>query len=107
MTAVRFVLPDGDTRDVEVIEGESLMQAATRNGVPGIEGECGGEMSCATCHVHIATPWSEQLRPRSAEELDLLEMAENVTDESRLGCQVRMTADLDGLVAAVATMGYV
>jgi len=100
---VNFVLRDGSACPAEAREGESLMRAAVRNNVPGIEGECGGEMTCATCHVHIASPWKERVHVPSEDELDLLEMADNVTDESRLGCQVKVTSDLDGLSATVAT----
>lgn len=105
MTTIHFRHVDGTEETIATAEGESLMRAATHAGVRGIEGECGGEMSCATCHVHIGSPWSEALPPMSADELDILEMTENYTDESRLGCQVPVTSALDGIVATVATTG--
>lgn len=103
MTCVKFRLRDGGERSVDARENESLMKAAVRNSVPGIEGECGGEMTCATCHVHVPSPWKDRVRPPSQEELDLLEMVDDVTNESRLGCQVRVTPEVEGLTATIAT----
>jgi 2Fe-2S ferredoxin len=103
VTTVNFVLRDGTVRSVDANDGESVMRAAVRHNVRGIDGECGGEMTCATCHVHIGSPWSERLRRPSHDELDLLDMSDDLTEESRLGCQVHITAELDGLTAVIVT----
>lgn len=102
MTRITFTTVDGAEHPVDAEDGESLMQLALRNRVPGIIGECGGEMSCGTCHVFVGEPWASQLPPASADERDLLEMTDECRAESRLGCQVRACAELDGLRVDVA-----
>lgn len=102
MTTVNFTLANGDSMVVEGREGESVMRTATRNEVPGIEGECGGEMSCATCHVYVHSPWKERLRRQSGDERDLLEEDELAQEDSRLSCQIKLNDELDGLEATVA-----
>jgi 2Fe-2S ferredoxin len=101
MNVVHFTLADGERQDVKALEGESIMRAATQNGVPGIEGECGGDMTCATCHVYVSSPWKERLRPQSHDEIDLLSEDERLTEDSRLACQIKMTPELDGIKATV------
>lgn len=92
---VIFVSPDGSERSVSVPEGMSIMAVATSNGIDGIVGECGGNAMCATCHVYVS---DERLKSLSEEEDELLEgTAEERTSESRLGCQIKLTGDLDGL----------
>ncbi len=88
---ITFRLADGSERRVEVAEGTSVMRAAVQHDVPGIEGECGGEMSCGTCHVYVADELASVTRAASNDELDLLESFDNRTDRSRLGCQVKIT----------------
>jgi len=100
---VRYVTDGGSVREIEGNEGESLMHVAVRNGVPGIEGECGGELSCATCHVYVDSEWVSKLRPRSQDEEELLESVEDVRDDSRLGCQIKLSAEIDGIVAKVVS----
>ncbi|MCG7207376.1 2Fe-2S iron-sulfur cluster-binding protein [Streptomyces arenae] len=102
MPKVQFKTSSGEVRTVDADEGESLMQVAVRNGVPGILGECGGELSCATCHMYIAEPWATHFSPASDDEQDLLEMADDRRPESRLGCQLKVSESADGLVAEVA-----
>jgi 2Fe-2S ferredoxin len=101
MGKVVYVLPDGAEHVVGARVGESLMQAAVQAGVSEIEGECGGEMSCATCHVWIGDEWAAKLKRPSQDEVDLLEADDHYTDESRLGCQVKFTEDIDGIVAKI------
>jgi 2Fe-2S ferredoxin len=91
----------GQTCEVEVAAGESLMNAAVKSGVSGIEGECGGEMSCATCHVHVEPDWLRLLEPQSEAEVDLLELVDDLQDNSRLACQIAMTQVLDGISVEV------
>ena len=101
MGKVIYVMSDGTESVVDAGEGESLMQAAVQAGVTAIEGECGGEMSCGTCHVWIGEEWAAKLKRPSQDELDLLEVDDDFTDESRLGCQIRFSAVLDGIVARI------
>ena len=101
MGKVVYVLPSGEERELEVRDGESLMQAAVQNGINEIEGECGGELSCATCHVWIEDTWAAKVRRASQDELDLVEMDDHFTDESRLGCQIKFKDELDGIVAKI------
>lgn len=102
MTALTFVQASGERRTVEAIVGESVMQAARRNLMPGIVAECGGELSCATCHVMVAEPWRGSLPAPTPVELEMLECtAEAPTGGSRLACQVRITPELDGLTVHV------
>jgi 2Fe-2S ferredoxin len=101
MTKVHITEPGGQLRIVDAGEGETLMKAATRNDVDGIVGECGGEMSCATCHVHVDSAWADRLKKPSTDELDLLEMSDDLVATSRLACQIKLTGDLDGLQVSV------
>lgn len=101
MSTIHFTLADGASMDVEANEGESIMKAAVRNGVPGIEGECGGEMSCGTCHVLVHEPWKERLRRQSPDEEDLLSADDDATEDSRLSCQIPMKEGLDGIEVTV------
>lgn len=98
---ITFLVDGEDPRVVAVAEGETLMHAAVQAGVPQIIGECGGELSCATCHVWLSEDWPKGSLRRSADEVDLLEADDNFTNESRLSCQVRCTAEMDGLTARV------
>jgi ferredoxin, 2Fe-2S len=81
--------------------GVSLMKAAVSNDVPGIVGECGGEMTCATCHVHVTAEWKAVLSGRSDEEEELLEMVDDFKPCSRLSCQIKLTDELNGLTVVV------
>ena len=98
---VRFITRDGAVHDVEASEGHSAMQAAVGAGVPGIIGECGGVMSCATCHVHVADAWRQIVGPPGVHERATLDFAEDVTEASRLGCQIALRNELDGLTLTV------
>jgi 2Fe-2S ferredoxin len=94
-----FIKPDGQRREVEAADGESVMQAALNNLVDGIVGECGGDLSCATCHVFVDPEWFPALPEASADEEDMLEAtSEEPTKFSRLSCQIKCDDKLDGLV---------
>lgn len=95
-----FVLPDRRRLDVAVPEGATLLEAARLHGIE-IEGACGGSMACATCHMHVPDDWFDRLPPPTGEEEDILDFAVELCPTSRLGCQVRMTAALDGMVVQV------
>jgi 2Fe-2S ferredoxin len=74
------------------------MQVAVDNMVPGIIAECGGNCACATCHIYVEEAWRARLSAPSKEECAMLECALHVQENSRLGCQVLVTAQLDGLI---------
>jgi ferredoxin, 2Fe-2S len=101
MTKITYIAPDGTQFDVEAENGSTVMENAIRNGVPGIEAECGGACACATCHVYVDDAWSEAVgRPEAMEE-DMLDFAYDVRPTSRLSCQIRVRDELDGLVVRV------
>ena len=102
MTRIIFVQTDGAKKEVDAVDGQSVMQAAIGALVPGIFAECGGELSCATCHVYVDDEWLEKLPKRSGEETDMLEVtSEEPTAASRLCCQIRVNSSLDGLTVFV------
>lgn len=101
MGNVTFITPDGVRRDVDVAPGTTLMQAATSQAVPGIDAECGGSLSCATCHVYVDAEWLGKLEPPRQTELDMLAFADERRDNSRLSCQIRFSQALDGIVLYV------
>ena len=103
MPKVTYVGLDGQEYAVEATEGESVMAAAVKNGVPGIIGECGGNASCATCHVWVRDDYLDLVGEPGDMEEDLLEMGVSDRREgSRLSCQIAMSAELDGLTVDVA-----
>ncbi len=97
MTAITYIEHNGTEHTVEVSEGMSLMDGASLNMVPGLDGLCGGICSCATCHCYIEKPWEDQLPAPAAGELRMLEKAKYLQGNSRLGCQVTVTAEMDGM----------
>ena len=101
MVTVRFLTRDGAVHEVEAPEGRSAMLAAVGADVPGIIGECGGVMSCATCHVHVPEAWRQQVGPPGEHERAVLDFAEDVTEASRLACQITLSSALDGLTLTV------
>ena len=99
MPTITYVHPDGAREALDVAEGTSVMQAATRNGLGGIVAECGGNAMCATCHVYVEEDQLHLLPPMSDEEDALLDgTASERRPNSRLSCQLSVTAALDGLV---------
>lgn len=100
MARITYVTPGGESVVVEATGG-SLMTAAVENGVDGILGECGGVCSCATCHVHVADDWVGRVGPANETEAAMLELDDHVTPASRLGCQVPVRPELDGLTVRV------
>lgn len=101
MPTVTFIQPDGTRRDVEAEVGYSVMEAALLNGIPGIEAECGGACSCATCHVHVDPEWLGKLPEMDPMEDAMLDSAEDRQANSRLSCQLEVTAEFDGLTVTV------
>jgi ferredoxin, 2Fe-2S len=101
MPKVTFIEHSGREHSVEAEVGETLMEAAIKNAVPGIVAECGGACSCATCHVYVDERWRDQTGEPSEMEEDMLDFAFDVRATSRLSCQVRVTPGLDGLVVRI------
>lgn len=99
MPKIVFVRPDGDTKEVDAAEGSSAMRAALLGGVEGIVADCGGEASCATCHVFVDAAWTDRVGAPGLDEDDMLEFTACVRQpNSRLSCQIRVGDELDGLV---------
>ena len=98
MPKVVFIDPTGTRHDVEAPAGKNLMQVALDNSVPGILGDCGGACSCATCHGYVDPSWTDRLPPRSETEVFMLEGVPEPRGSSRLCCQLRASAELDGIV---------
>ena len=98
MARITYIATDGSARTIDVADGVSLMEAAVANGVPGIDGDCGGNCACATCHVHVAAEWLAAAGEKSDMETAMLDFAEGVTDDSRLACQIAASPALDGMV---------
>ena len=94
---VTFIERNGTRKAIAAREGATLMEVAVAHGVDGIDAECGGACSCATCHVQIAPEWAAQVGPPSDEEDELLELADNRQPASRLACQIRLDDALNGL----------
>ena len=101
MPVITFIEFDGTVRKVKARVGTSFLTLAKKNGVD-LEGACGGSLSCATCHLIVAKEWYVRLPPAAAVEQVLLDVAFDMTATSRLGCQLRVTEDLDGCVVRVA-----
>ena len=106
MPQVKFIEFNGTEHVIDATNGESIMVAATSNLVPGIDADCGGECSCATCHVLIDAKWQTKLEPRSDQEESMLDLNPDRTGESRLSCQIHMTDDLDGIVVNLPEFQY-
>ena len=103
MAKVTFRLLDGGERTIDYAGvRESLAELARQHGIPGAAGECGGLMACATCHVYIADAWQARIGPPSENEADMIGLGAAPRPESRLGCQVWVTPELDGLTVQVA-----
>ena len=100
MPKMTFVEQDGSRREVDAPVGLSVLEIAHKHGVD-IEGACEGSLACSTCHVIVDPEWYDRLDEPSEEEEDMLDLAFGLTRTSRLGCQIRMTEELDGLTVAL------
>ena len=101
MAKITYIEHSGTEHVVEAEPGMTVMEAAVKNSVPGIEAECGGACACATCHVYVDAAWKDKLGAREDMEEDMLDFAFEVEDNSRLSCQIKVTAELDGLIVKV------
>lgn len=98
MPKITYIEVDGREHVVEGELGASIMETAKKNGVPGIDADCGGNCSCGTCHVYIEPDWAARVGPRTPLEEATLEFATDVQANSRLSCQIKLSEHLDGLV---------
>ena len=102
MAILNIVTRDGTEHKVEARAGWSVMENIRDNGFDEVLALCGGNCSCATCHVHVDPDWIGRLKPRGADEEDLLDTSDHEIGTSRLSCQILFTADLDGLKVRIA-----
>ena len=102
MPTVTFIERGGKRREIEASDGLSLLEIAHRNGID-IEGACEGCMACSTCHVIVDAAWFDRLPAPSEEEADMLDLAWGLGRTSRLGCQITLTGEFDGLVVSLPT----
>jgi 2Fe-2S ferredoxin len=100
MPKLTFIEKDGNRKDVDAPNGLSVMEIAHKFDVD-IEGACEGSLACATCHVIVDSDWFDRLDPPSEDEEDMLDLAFGLTETSRLGCQIIMSDELDGLEVAL------
>jgi 2Fe-2S ferredoxin len=103
MIKITYIDAEGTARTVDAEEGATVMETAVRNGIPGIEAECGGACSCATCHVYVDEEWEAATGQPQPMEEDMLDFAFDVRPNSRLSCQIRVRQELDGLVVRTPT----
>ena len=101
MAKITFITKDKESITVEGHSG-SVMELAVEHGIKGIDGDCGGVCSCATCHVHVVPKFWDKTGGASELESDLLEFDDQVTEFSRLSCQLAISDALDGLILEVA-----
>jgi 2Fe-2S ferredoxin len=106
MPSIKFIEHNGKEHLVEGDNGDSLMVIATSNLVPGIDADCGGECSCATCHVLVDDAWMTKLAPISETEESMLDLNPDREPNSRLSCQIPLSDDLDGIVVNLPEFQY-
>ena len=97
MAKITYIDHDGTERVVEAQNGETVMEAAIKNSIPGIDADCGGACACATCHVYGDQAFMDKVGEQEEMEKSMLDFAENVQENSRLSCQITVSEDLDGL----------
>ena len=101
MARITYVEFNGTRHSIDVPPGQSVMEGAVRNGVPGIDADCGGNCACATCHVYVDEAWIAKVAPPEQGEQSMLEFVRGAEANSRLSCQMAVTAELDGLVVTM------
>lgn len=97
MPKIIYVDHEGTERPIEAKNGETVMETAIKNSIPGIDADCGGACACATCHVYVDDAFMDKVGESEEMEQSMLDFAENVQPNSRLSCQIQITDDLDGL----------
>ncbi|HWU25505.1 MAG TPA: 2Fe-2S iron-sulfur cluster-binding protein [Rhizomicrobium sp.] len=98
MPKIKYVEHSGKVHEIEVPAGWSIMEGAVKNLIPGIDADCGGACACATCHVYVDPAWAAKIPPKEDMEETMLDFAQDRQETSRLSCQIKVTAQLDGLI---------
>jgi 2Fe-2S ferredoxin len=106
MPLIFYVTHDGNMYEADVAIGDSVMNGAVQNMIDGILGECGGVMSCGTCHCHIDAKWQGKIGEPDSIELKMLEASHNYEANSRLSCQLKVTAEMEGLTVHLPESQY-
>ena len=101
MAKIKYIEYGGQEHEIEVPNGLSVMEGAVQNDIPGIDADCGGGMACATCHVYVKEDWLNKLPKKEDGEEDMLDMAFEPKTNSRLSCQLIVSAELDGLIVDI------
>ena len=101
MPTMTFIRPNGERMEVDAPVGLSVLEIAHRNGIDELEGACEGSLACSTCHVIVEKEDFDRLEEASEDEEDMLDLAFGLTRTSRLGCQIIMTEELDGLTVSL------
>ena len=101
MPKITYKTPDDKTHIIDVQNGLTVMEGAIQNDIPGIDADCGGGMSCATCHVYVNEEWLDKLPAKEDGEEDMLDMAFEPKKNSRLSCQLIVSDTLEGLVVKI------
>ena len=97
MPKITYIDHEGTERVIEARNGETVMEAAVKNSIPGIDADCGGACACATCHVYVDPSFMDKVGEQQEMEQSMLDFAENVQENSRLSCQITVSDDLEGL----------
>ena len=98
MAKITYITSDTKVHEIEVQNGLTVMEGAVQNDITGIDADCGGSMACATCHVYIEQKWLSKLPKAEDAEIDMIDMAFEPKNNSRLSCQLIVDENLDGLV---------
>ena len=101
MPKVTYIEHSGKAHTIDVADGKSVMQGAVDNRVPGIDADCGGQCGCGTCHVYVDAAWLGKLPTQQEQEIEMLDFAAMSQPNSRLSCQITVTAALDGLIVSM------
>ena len=101
MAKIIYITRDATAHTIEVQNGLTVMEGAVQNDIPGIDADCGGGMACATCHVYVKEEWFDKLPKKEDGEEDMLDMAFEPKQNSRLSCQLTVSDELDGLVVNI------
>jgi len=98
MAKINYITHDNQTHTIDVQNGLTVMEGAVQNDIPGIDADCGGSMACATCHVYVEEKWLDKIPKAEEAEVDMIDMAFEPKNNSRLSCQLIMSDELDGLI---------
>jgi len=101
MSKITYITSDEKTHTIDVENGLTVMEGAVQNNIPGIDADCGGGMACATCHVYVKENWLDKLPKKEDGEEDMLDMAYEPKQNSRLSCQLVVSDEIDGLEVVI------